>query len=75
VRFGGEGDGGDDEAVYGQRGYREGWLARADLVDVVQDEEQTGLLFEWIPSVIVVVNRGEISVGKGTRIKERYIYR
>jgi hypothetical protein len=48
VRFGGEGDGGDDEAVYGQRGYREGWLARADLVDVVQDEEQAGLLFEWI---------------------------
>lgn len=48
VRFGGEGDGGDDEAVDGQRGYREGWLARADLVDVVQDEEQAGLLFEWI---------------------------
>jgi hypothetical protein len=35
VRFGGEGDGGDDEAVYGQRGYRKSWLARADLVDVV----------------------------------------
>lgn len=48
MRFGGEGDGGDDEAVYGQGGYREGWLARADLVDVVQDEKQTGLLFEWI---------------------------
>jgi hypothetical protein len=47
VRFGGEGDGGDDEAVYGQGGYREVWLARADLVDVVQDEEQAGFLFEW----------------------------
>lgn len=44
VRFGGEGDGGDDEAVYGQGGYREVWLARADLVDVVQDEEQAGFL-------------------------------
>ena len=32
----------------GQRGYRKGWLARADLVDVVQDEEQTGLLFNRI---------------------------
>ncbi len=48
VGFGGEGDCGDDKAVYGQGGYREGWLARADLVDVVQDEEQAGLLFEWI---------------------------
>jgi hypothetical protein len=46
--FGGEGDGGDDEAVYGQRRYREGWLARADLVDVVQDEKKAGLLFERI---------------------------
>lgn len=34
--------------MYGQRRYREGWLARADLVDVVQDEEQTGLLFDWM---------------------------
>ena len=46
VGFGGEGDGGDDEAVHGQGGYRKGWLARADLVDVVQDEEQAGLLFD-----------------------------
>ena len=46
MRFGGEGDGGDDEAVYGQRGYRKGWFARAYLVDVVQDEEQAGLLFK-----------------------------
>jgi len=60
LRFGGEGDGRDDEAVYGQGGYRKSWLARADLVDVVQDEEQAGLLFE----LIVVVNRGEINVGK-----------
>lgn len=60
MRFGGEGDGRDDEAVYGQGGYRKSWLARADLVDVVQDEEQAGLLFE----LIVVVNRGEINVGK-----------
>lgn len=53
MRLGGEGDGGDDEAVYGQGGYRESWLARTDLVDVVQDEEQTGLLFEWIrPSLL-----------------------
>ncbi len=44
VGFGGEGDGGDDEAVDGQGAYREGRLARADLVDVVQDEEQAGLL-------------------------------
>jgi hypothetical protein len=35
VGFGGEGDGGDDEAVDGQGAYREGRLARADLVDVV----------------------------------------
>jgi len=35
VGFGGEGDGGDDEAVHGQGAYREGRLARADLVDVV----------------------------------------
>ena len=46
--FGGEGYGGDDKAVYGQRRYRESWLARADLVDVVQNEEQTSLLFEWM---------------------------
>jgi len=46
MRFGGEGDGGDDKAVYGQGGYREIWLSRADLVDVVQDEEQAGLLLE-----------------------------
>ena len=44
VGFGGEGDGGDDEAVDGQGAYREGRLARADLVYVVQDEEQAGLL-------------------------------
>jgi hypothetical protein len=44
VRFGGEGDGGDDEAVYGEGGYRKGWLASADLVNVVQDEEETGPL-------------------------------
>jgi hypothetical protein len=52
VGFGGEGDGGNDKAVYGQGGYREVWLARADLVDVVQDEEQAGLLFEWIRSSV-----------------------
>lgn len=44
VGFGGEGDGGDDEAVHGQGAYRECRLARADLVDVVQDEKQAGLL-------------------------------
>jgi len=44
VGFGGKGDSGDDEAMYGEGGYRKGWLARADLVDVVQDEEETGLL-------------------------------
>ena len=44
VGFGGEGDGGDDEAVHGQGAYRESRLARADLVDVVQDEKQAGLL-------------------------------
>jgi hypothetical protein len=44
VRFGGEGNGGDDEAVYGEGGYRKCWLARADLVNVVQDEEETGPL-------------------------------
>ena len=44
VRFGGEGDGGNDEAVYGEGGYRKSWLARADLVNVVQDEEETGPL-------------------------------
>ena len=46
VGFGGEGDGGDDEAVDGQGAYREGRLARADLVDVVQNENQASLLFE-----------------------------
>lgn len=46
VGFGGKGYGGDDKAVYGQRGYRESWLARADLVDVVQNEDQASLLFE-----------------------------
>jgi len=35
VGFGGEGDGGDDESMNGQGGYREGRFARADLVDVV----------------------------------------
>jgi hypothetical protein len=35
VRLGGEGDGGDDEAMHGQGGYREGRLARAYLIDVV----------------------------------------
>jgi hypothetical protein len=71
VRFGGEGDGGDDETVYGQRRYREGWLARADLVDVVQDEEQAGLLFEWVrPSMLskcIAGNRGEIMGIMGER--------
>ena len=50
--------------MYGQGGYREVWLARADLVDVVQDKEQAGFLFEWIFLVIGVVNRGEINEGK-----------
>lgn len=48
VGFGGEGDGGDDEAMYSQGAYREGRLTRADLVDIVQDEEQAGFLFEWM---------------------------
>lgn len=65
LRFGGEGDGRDDEAVYGQGGYRKSWLARADLVDVVQDEEQTGLLFE----LIVCRESGGNQRGKDTNIK------
>jgi hypothetical protein len=44
VGFGGKGDSGDNEAMYGEGGYRKGWLARADLVDVVQDEEETCFL-------------------------------
>jgi hypothetical protein len=51
VGFGGKGDGGDDEAMYGKGGYRKGWLACADLIDVVQDEEEAGLLLK---SVIIV---------------------
>lgn len=63
VGFRGEGDGGDDEAVHGQGGYREGGLARADLVDVVQDEEQACLLLGWMgPSSSSRRNRGEINV-------------
>jgi hypothetical protein len=40
----GDGDGGDDEAVAGEGGEREERHAGADLVDVVEGDEEAGFL-------------------------------
>ena len=43
-RLAGHGDGGDDEAVAGEGGEREERVARADLVDVVQGDQEARTL-------------------------------